>query len=204
MPLIPLRLRRLFDWIFVAVLILTIGVPLLLSGNIVWFLENSLVENAQVVYLIGGAALYAWLGRKSRGPLRLQCDGLAIVMFAGALRESDPRGSPLEPLLGGIWHHGYHFLPLFAAMIYWLWEARGQYLATTRHMLRWAITMPAMLVWLGAAIFVASDFAEHQAVVGNGLNFEIVEESLEIVAYYCLVLSAWLTARRMTGAEASV
>lgn len=196
-PLISRRLVRICDRCFIVLLLLTVMALYRLSIDVRYFQENAIVENWQLVYLGLAVVLYIFMGIKVAGVERLKFYGLAIFLFTGFVRETDPRGTMLEPYLGGSYRHHYEFIIVGLFWLAWLLAARKSLLRICEVMLKWLFTLPGVLTVTGIGLFVVGAVAERHPLWWGASISEILEESFELLAYYCMLLSAYISARKM-------
>lgn len=166
-------------------------------GDIGWYLENSLFELGQDVFLAGGAALFFADALQAADRVsRLALLALTLFCLSILFREIDVRSTNLDLYLDYAFQHRWHY-----AFLGCLWIAVGvlsvrHFRLSVLYMLRWLFSLTGALLVVGIFFYVIGDFAEKHFFTGDVNVSEMAEESLEQFGTFFLCLSAWVTYRR--------
>jgi len=148
-----------------------IAAPYCFSRDVKYFHENGVVENWQLAYLGIAVVLYIFMGKNVTGLDRLKFFGLAIFLFTGFVRETDPRATFLEPYIGGFYHHHYQSVIVGLFWLSWFLSACRNFFRIIEYMLKWSFTLPGILSWIGIGLFaVGAVFERYPSWWGQNVS----------------------------------
>lgn len=193
------RLRDVL-WVVIPIIVWNVGFPALLLGGWNVQVENGLMENLQVAFLLIGGAWFILSARRSATGERVLYAGMVVLYLTFLVLEVDLRRYDLPVLnlllngvirdiwLGGLW---------VLAFIWFLTNWRAAWQA----FIRWLRTPGALFLIAAGGLWAASAVVDKlNPIESPSLNL-FVEELLEINATWLMLASAVLTWRRRSATK---